>query len=561
MVTNLTVNPLHLPLDLPDNWLVGCDSGEFARIVDRQFQQITQNQTQKTPLKICLAEPEPVQFLASFIAARATKCQIFLCNPNWVKAEWEQVFDLVQPDIILEQDTDLKNTFPPLPVRGGGLRLCSREFDSPEFDSPKFHSPKFDSPEFHSPGFHSPGFDSPEFHSPKFHSPKFHSPKFDSPEFHPPKFHSPGFDSPEFHSPELPSPEIDELGKIMIPTGGSSGKIRFAIHTWESLTASVQGFQQYFNVDKINSFCVLPLYHVSGFMQFMRSFTTGGKLTIASLKALEAGKKYDIEPEQFFISLVPTQLQRLLQNPDTANWLSQFHTVLLGGAPAWPELLDIARKYQIKLALTYGMTETASQIATLKPADFLAGNNSSGQALPHAKITIRSAIGKILCYNEIGNVTVNTKSLALGYYPELFSDRPYFQLDDLGFFDKNNYLNIVGRSSDKIITGGENVFPAQVEAAIKNTNLVADVAVIGLPDKDWGQVVTAIYVPANSQVTVKNLQAAIEDKLSKFKRPKNWVVVEQLPRNAQGKVNREHLQEIAIKMVRSEDFSPHQSKD
>ncbi|WP_293133522.1 2-succinylbenzoate--CoA ligase [Microcoleus sp. bin38.metabat.b11b12b14.051] len=501
MVTNLTVNPLHLPLDLPDNWLVGCDSGEFARIVDRQLQQITQNSTQETAPKICIAEPEAVQFLASFIAARAAKCQIFLCNPTWVKAEWEQVFDLVQPDLILEQDTDLKNTFTPLPVRGGGLRLCSREFDSP------------------------------------------------------------GFDSPGFDSPELPSPEIDELATIMIPTGGSSGKIRFAIHTWETLTASVQGFQQYFNVDKINSYCVLPLYHVSGFMQFMRSFTTSGKLSIASLKALEAGKKCDTEPEEFFISLVPTQLQRLLQNPDTANWLSRFRTVLLGGAPAWPELLATARNHQIKLAPTYGMTETASQIATLKSEDFLAGNNTSGQALPHAKITIRSANGNILCYNEIGKITVNTKSLALGYYPELFGDCPYFQLDDLGFFDKNNCLNIVGRNSDKIITGGENVFPAQVEAAIKNTNLVADVAVIGLPDKDWGQVVTAVYVPANSQVTVKNLQAAIEDKLSKFKRPKNWVVVEELPRNAQGKVNREQLQAIAIKKVRSEDFSPHQSKD
>jgi O-succinylbenzoic acid--CoA ligase len=166
-----------------------------------------------------------------------------------------------------------------------------------------------------------------------------------------------------------------------------------------------------------------------------------------------------------------------------------------------------------------------------------------------------------LCYNQIGNIAVNSKSLALGYYPEKFSDKPYFQLDDLGFIDRNNCLNIVGRSSDKIISGGENVFPAQVEAAIKNTNLVADVAVIVLPDKDWGQVVTAIYVPANSKVTVENLQVAIEDKLSKFKRPKNWIVVAQLPRNTQGKVNREKLQEIAIKMVRSEDFSPHKSED
>lgn len=462
MAINLTTNILDITSRLPDNWLIGCDSREFSRIVDRLFQQFTQHQPLETPQIIFLAESEPVQFIASFIAACAAKCQIFLCNPNWVKSEWQQVFDLVQPDIILGQIT----------VREGGLRSYSREF-------------------------HSPG--------------------------------KSGFDT------------------IMIPTGGSSGKIRLATHTWETLTASVQGFQQYFQVDKINSFCVLPLYHVSGLMQFMRSFTTGGKLAIRSFKALESGEKFEIKPEKFFISLVPTQLQRLLQNPDTANWLGRFHAVLLGGAPAWPELLETARKYQIKLAPSYGMTETASQIATLKPEDFLAGNNSSGQVLPHAKITIRSAKGEILCYNEIGNIVVSAKSLALGYYPDNFGDSEYLQLDDLGFFDENNYLNIVGRSGDKIITGGENVFPAEVEAAIRTTNLVADVAVIGLLDKDWGQVVTAIYVPTNSAVTVTALQVAIEDKLSKFKRPKYWIFAAELPRNNQGKVNRELLQEIAIK--------------
>ncbi|MEG4865478.1 MULTISPECIES: 2-succinylbenzoate--CoA ligase [unclassified Microcoleus] len=497
MAKKFTVNILNLPFELPNNWLVGCDSGEFARIVDRQFQQITKNPAPKIPPKICIAESEPLQFLASFISARAAKCPIFLCNPNWVKQEWEQVFDLVEPDLILGQNAELKKIFPSLTVREGGLRLYSREFHSPGFNSPEFNSPEFNSPEFHSPGFNSPTKN--------------------------------GFDN------------------IMIPTGGSSGKIRFAIHTWETLTASVQGFQEYFQLEKINSFCVLPLYHVSGFMQFVRSFTTVGKLVIQPFKALESGEKADIEPEEFFISLVPTQLQRLLQSPDTANWLSRFRAVLLGGAPAWPELLATARNHQIKLAPCYGMTETASQIATLKPEDFLAGNNSSGQVLPHAKITIRSPQGEILCYNQIGKIAVNAKSLALGYYPEKFGDREYFQLDDLGFIDRNNCLNIVGRSSDKIITGGENVFPAQVEAAIKNTNLVADVAVIGLPDKDWGQVVTAIYVPANSEVTVKNLQAAIEDKLSKFKRPKYWVIVAQLPRNSQGKINREQLQEIGLK--------------
>ncbi|MEG4841338.1 2-succinylbenzoate--CoA ligase [Microcoleus sp. B9-D4] len=513
MATNLTVNILDIASGLPDNWLIGCDSREFARIVDRLFQQLTQNPAQKTPPKICLAEPEPVQFLASFIAARAAKCPIFLCNPNWVKQEWQQVFDLVQPDIIFGQNAlenlkkmQLISHFAPSSIS----LLGAGKMPTPQSNSLLVEQA----------------------------SCLFLRMVQD--------FRlSASTTDPNKNSHQLPITNYP-LPLIMIPTGGSSGKIRFAIHTWETLTASVQGFQQYFQVDKINSFCVLPLYHVSGLMQFMRSFTSGGKLAIKPFKELEIGKKSNIEPEELFISLVPTQLQRLLQNPDTANWLGRFRAVLLGGAPAWPELLETARNYQIKLAPSYGMTETASQIATLKPEDFLAGNNSSGQTLPHAQITIRSAKGDILCDNQIGNIAVNAKSLALGYYPEEFGDREYFQLDDLGFFDKNNYLNIVGRSSDKIITGGENVFPAEVEAVVRSTNLVADIAVIGLPDKDWGQVVTAIYVPANSEVTVKNLQAAIEDKLSKFKRPKYWVIVEQLPRNSQGKVNREQLQEIAM---------------
>ncbi len=471
MATNVTTNILDIASRLPDNWLIGGDSREIVEICDRTFQQITQNQSPQTPQTIFIAEPEPIQFIASFIAACATKSQIFLCNPNWVKSEWQQVFDLVKPDIILG-----KNTLQNLTEIG--------------FIASPLHRHK--------------------------------------------------------NNPQSPITNY-QLPLIMIPTGGSSGKIRFAIHTWETLTASVQGFQQYFEIEKINSFCVLPLYHVSGLMQFMRSFTTAGKLAIQSFKELETGQKCNIEPEEFFISLVPTQLQRLLQNPDTTNWLSRFHTVLLGGAPAWPELLEIARKYQIKLALTYGMTETASQIATLKPADFLAGNHSCGHILPHATVTIRGSKGEILCDNQVGNIAVNAKSLALGYYPDKISNSEYLQLDDLGFFDENNYLNIVGRNSDKIITGGENVFPAEVEAAIKSTNLVTDVAVIGLLDKHWGQVVTAIYVPANSEVTVKTLQVAIEDKLSKFKQPKNWVLVENFPRNSQGKINREQLQQIALK--------------
>ncbi|HLO49751.1 MAG TPA: 2-succinylbenzoate--CoA ligase [Kamptonema sp.] len=462
MAKHLILDILDRASRLPDNWLIGFDSSEVARIAEQKFNNLTQIASSKTPPKILIAEREPVQFIASFLAGCAAGCHVFLCNPNWVKQEWQQVFDLVNPDIIWGETVEFEKSNCQLPIINYQLPITNSSL-------------------------------------------------------------------------------------IMIPTGGSSGKIRFAIHTWETLMASIQGFTEYFQVSQINSFCVLPLYHVSGLMQFMRSFTTSGKLAIASFKAIESGgNKCDIDPEYFFISLVPTQLQRLRQNPDIANWLSRFHTVLLGGAPAWDSLLEEARRDRIRLAPTYGMTETASQIATLKPEDFLAGNNSYGQILPHAQVTISGKDSEKLGNCQVGSITIKAKSLALGYYPEMFANRDSFQPDDIGYFDERGYLHIAGRSSDKIITGGENVFPAEVEAAIKATGLVRDVCVIGLADTYWGQVVIAIYVPINSEIDTGELTTAIEDKLSKFKRPKYWVSVESLPRNAQGKFNREVLREIAI---------------
>jgi len=449
-----------------NDWLVGFDSHELVYLTEQLLLELTSLLQGETPPKILLAYREPLQFLAGFIAATTAGCPVFLCNPNWVKAEWQQVFDLVQPDLIWGQEA-----------------IANKQQKNSLIENPKS------------------------------------------------KIQNP----------------------IMIPTGGSSGQIRFAIHTWETLMASVQGFRQYFGASSVNSFCVLPLYHVSGLMQFMRSLTTCGRLVIMPFKALEAGIQGNIDPEEFFISLVPTQLQRLLhQNP---IWLSRFHTVLLGGAPAWLQLLETARDNCIRLALTYGMTETASQIVTLNPVDFLKGTNNCGQVLPHAKVTIRNSNGEILDTNKTGIITIQADSLALGYYPDLFNEAQHFQVDDLGFFDEQGFLNIVGRNSNKIITGGENVFPDEIEAAIRATQLVTDVCAIGVPDKQWGQVVTAVYVPINTEVSIATLQTALEDKLSKFKQPKYWIPLESLPRNLQGKLNREQLQKIAISHIMHPTFN------
>ncbi|WP_088892673.1 2-succinylbenzoate--CoA ligase [Leptolyngbya ohadii] len=359
-------------------------------------------------------------------------------------------------------------------------------------------------------------------------------------------------------------PELGDLGgedlggcAIAIPTGGTSGQIRFALHTWETLTASVSGFRAYFQTDCVNSCCVLPLFHVSGLMQFMRSFLSGGKFALFASKELEP-QIPQIDPSEFFISLVPTQLQRLLDQPENIEWLSRFQTILLGGAPAWSDLLETARSHHLRIASTYGMTETASQVVALKPEDFLRGQTGCGQPLPHAQITVCDSEGELVEPGIIGTVCIRAKSLCRGYFPPLLSSslerNQELVTDDLGYFDSAGYLHLVGRNSQKIITGGENVFPAEVEAAIRQTGLVQDVYVIGLPDRIWGEAVTAVIVPITpkgellriANPSISDLESALSSKLTRYKQPKRWIMVDRIPRSPQGKVNYEQIRKLAL---------------
>jgi O-succinylbenzoic acid--CoA ligase len=217
-------------------------------------------------------------------------------------------------------------------------------------------------------------------------------------------------------------------------------------------------------------------------------------------------------------------------------------TVLLGGAPAWESLFQAARKHRIQLAPTYGMTETASQIATLKPEVFLSGKTSCGSVLPHANVEILASDVEEANLTDssaqsVGEIAIQADSLALGYYPNLFGDRDWFRPGDLGFFDAQGSLQVVGRSDRLIITGGENVFPAEVESAIRSTGLVTDICVLGLPDQTWGEAVTAVYVPRKVSVTADDIREQLQGKLSRYKLPKAWIPVIDLPHNPQGKVD------------------------
>ncbi len=411
----------------------------------------------RRPHRLCLAASDPVRFLAQFCAAVVTQTPVFLCNPRWQAQEWQQVGEIVQPDLMwgLPEDQQENKGLKPL--------ACPPQGDL-----------------------------------------------------------------------DAAIAQINGQGIICIPTGGSSGRVKFAIHIWDTLTAAVTGFYDYFDRRPVQSYCVLPLYHVSGLMQALRAILTGGQVWIGDYHRLKQGQFPTDLGSEVFLSLVPTQLQQILTWDDAPQWLRQFRAIFIGGAPANPALLDRAADLGLPLAPTYGMTETAAQIATLKPADFLAGKRTSGPVLPHAQIESLPD----------QRLQIRAASLCWGYYPELWRDRT-FTADDLGQFDPQGHLTLLGRQQRQIITGGENVAPEEIEAAILATGQVADVCVVGLPDPVWGEAIAALYAPMLSEAQLHSIQTHLRRTLAPHKIPKQWHGCAQLPRNAQGKLDYGQMSAIA----------------
>jgi len=317
-------------------------------------------------------------------------------------------------------------------------------------------------------------------------------------------------------------------GWLMIPTGGSSGQVKFARHDEQTITAAVRGFTRHFGLEQVNACGVLPLHHVSGLMAWLRCALTGRDYLPVEWKGIEKGElpQLPAKPDGWMISLVPTQLERLLRNPAAIAWLKQFRVIFLGGAPAAPGLLDRAAALELRLSPGYGMTETAAMITALRPEEFLAGVRGSGTPLPHARLAV----------GPDSLVTIGGDSLFRGYYPEWREPGDYTTAD-LGRFDAKGQLHILGRSDAVIITGGEKVHPAEVEAAMRDTGEFADVVVVGVPDAEWGECVVAAY-PADGRPDLVRAEAALARLLSPAKRPKRLVALPSWPMNAQGKVNR-----------------------
>ncbi len=321
-------------------------------------------------------------------------------------------------------------------------------------------------------------------------------------------------------------PPGSERGWLALPTGGSGGHVKWARHDEGTLAAAVAGLRAHFGLGAIHAVDVLPAHHVSGLMARVRAEATGGTHLPWAWKRLEAGELPAL-PETsdgWMLSLVPTQLQRLLRQPATVAWLRGLRVIFLGGGPAWPDLLRRARDEGLRLAPSYGMTETAAMVAAVRPEEFREGREHL-RPLPHAELAVDGE----------GRLRVAGPSVCRGLWPE-WCDEGRWLTGDRAEVRADGWA-ILGRADQVIITGGRKVDAARVEAALRGAGVWDEVAVLGLPDPEWGEIVVAFH-PSGAP---RGDPAAALAGLAAWERPRRWVAVEPWPRNAAGKVDRAAL--------------------
>jgi O-succinylbenzoic acid--CoA ligase len=235
------------------------------------------------------------------------------------------------------------------------------------------------------------------------------------------------------------------------------------------------------------------------------------------------------------VSLVPTMLFDLLER-DRDNVLERLDTVLLGGAATAPTLLEECARRKIRVLTTYGLTEACSQVTAQRPHDPTRVELGSGHALLGTEIAITRENGDACDPAEIGSIRVRSATLMRGYIGE-DPLSGFFDTGDVGAFDESGALHVASRRNDVIITGGENVYPLEVEAALLACRGVAGAVVFGIANERWGEEV-AVVVAVEKDFDEARVQNELRAKLAAFKTPKKIAVVSELPKSENGKISR-----------------------
>jgi len=352
----------------------------------------------------------------------------------------------------------------------------------------------------------------------------------------------------------------DDLAAILY-TSGTTGRSKGAMLSHGNLAANARTLHEYWGWREDDVLLhMLPIFHVHGLFVASHGALLAGARMIW-LPKLDADQALHYLPQSTVMMGVPTYYVRLLADPRfNRDVCANMRLFISGSAPLLAETFsDFKERSGHPILERYGMSETV--MLTSNPYDAALGERLAGtvgRALPGVDVRVVDDAGKPLAPGEIGNVQVRGPNVFSGYWRmpektrEEFTEDGWFKTGDVGRWGgesagrnaPDDYLSIVGRSKDLIISGGYNVYPKEIETLIDDMPGVSESAVIGVPHPDFGEAVVAVVVPkSGATLDASAMQAELKSRIANFKVPKRVHIIDQLPRNTMGKVQKNVLRD------------------
>jgi len=356
-------------------------------------------------------------------------------------------------------------------------------------------------------------------------------------------------------APLAPDPATELQQPLLVcHTSGSTGKPKGVLLTQQALVTNAAhsvAMHDMTAADRILT--TLPLFHVGG----LNNQTTPALLTGASVvlhPKFDPVATFDaIEHERITLTvLVPTQLTMMMALPRwrTAD-LSSLRMISTGSTIIPRHVIDAVHARGLPLVPIYGLTETCPIAAYLRPEDAVRKAGSTGKPAPQCELRIVDADDREVARGERGEIVMRGANVMAGYWkqPEVTAKAlagGWFHSGDIGHLDDEGFLWVDGRAKEMIISGGENIAPAEIENVLLESPDVAEAAVVGRPDAHWGEVAVAVVAPKDGhEVDAERLLTALEGRIARYKHPRRVLVVAQLPKTALGKVRREEVRRLA----------------
>ena len=343
-------------------------------------------------------------------------------------------------------------------------------------------------------------------------------------------------------------------------TGGTTGIAKGAILTHGNMVANLQQasawIEPFLEKGKEHVITALPLYHIFSLLANCMLFMKIGGLNhlITNPRDMKSFVKELKDSKFSVITGVNTLFNGLLNTPEFSAVDFSHLKLTLGGGMAVQK--SVADKWQnitgCTLVEAYGLTET-SPAACINPINLTAYNGKIGLPIPSTEVCIQDDNNQQLLSGEIGEICIRGPQVTQGYYKRpnetvnVFDDDNWFHTGDLGFMDEHGYFEIVDRKKDMIIVSGFNVYPNEVEAVIASHEDVVEVGVIGIPDDSCGEIVMAVIVSRNPQLSHEDISIHCASSLTRYKIPKRIKLVAEVPKTNVGKILRRELRDMFIK--------------